>query len=55
MSLLSSLVVHYKLYENADNTTVVDEKGLSNGIATRNTSLLHTTGKIGDGCSERYQ
>jgi len=39
-------VSQWKLNENAASTTVVDTQGTQNGVATANTSVLHTTGKI---------
>ena len=39
-------VSHWKMNDDAANTTVVDSIGLNNGIAQQNTSILHTTGKI---------
>ncbi|KPK73010.1 MAG: hypothetical protein AMJ84_02930 [Acidithiobacillales bacterium SM23_46] len=39
-------VRHFKLNDNAANTTVIDSAKGQNGTATRNTSLLSATGKI---------
>ncbi|MHC4572163.1 MAG: LamG-like jellyroll fold domain-containing protein, partial [Planctomycetota bacterium] len=45
--LTGSLVAHWKMNDNATNTTVVDSSGKGNdGTATRNTSELSTVGKI---------
>lgn len=41
-----NIVAHYKMNDNADNTTVLDNMGFSNGTAQQNTSALHTDGKI---------
>lgn len=39
-------ISHWKMNDNAANTTVVDSVGSNNGTAQQNTSALHTTGKI---------
>jgi len=39
-------LAHYKLNDNAANTTVVDAMGNYNGAAQHNTDTLHVTGKI---------
>ena len=41
-----SLIAHYKLNDNAANTTVVDSTGSYDGTATANTSTLSAAGKI---------
>ncbi|HSG31994.1 MAG TPA: LamG domain-containing protein, partial [Thermodesulfobacteriota bacterium] len=40
---------HYTLNDNAANTTVIDNTGEHNAVATSNTSTLTTTGKINEG------
>lgn len=45
-SLGTSLISHWKMNDNAANTTVVDTKGNHNGTAQANTNTLDTTGKI---------
>lgn len=48
----SYLVAHYKLDDNADSTVVLDSSGNGyHGTSIRNTSLMHTTGKIGGALS----
>jgi hypothetical protein len=47
VDLTSSCVLQYKMNENDANTTVIDSQGFSNGTAQQNTSILHTTGKVG--------
>jgi uncharacterized repeat protein (TIGR02543 family) len=45
--LLSACVGHWKMNDDATNTTVVDSSGNGNdGTAQQNTSVLHTDGKI---------
>jgi hypothetical protein len=47
LSLAGNCVGHWKMNDNAGNTTVVDSSGNGkNGTAQQNTSVLHTTGKI---------
>jgi hypothetical protein len=47
-SLKDSMVLHYRMNDNAASTTVVDSSGNGyNGTAQQNTSVLHTTGKVG--------
>jgi len=46
----SNLVAHYKMDDNADSNTVIDEKG-HNGTSIRNTSARHVDGKIGGALS----
>jgi len=41
-----NIIVHYKMNDNAETTTVIDNKGFANGTAQQNTSALHTDGKI---------
>lgn len=41
--------VFYKMEDNLGNTTVVDEQATYAGTSTRNTSVITTTGKIGNG------
>jgi len=43
--LVDSSLYQYKLYDDAENTTVVATKGV-NGVASRNTDLLSSTGYI---------
>lgn len=43
------LLLHYKLDDNAGNTTVVDSAGTSNGTASANTSSLSSTAKLDSG------
>ena len=45
----SSETAHYKLNDNAANTTVVDSIGSFDGTASTNTSNLTATGKINEG------
>jgi hypothetical protein len=46
-TLAQSCVAHYKMNDNAANTTVLDSSGNGyNGTAQRNTSILHTDGKV---------
>lgn len=47
----SNLVTHYKLNDNASNTTVVDSINGINGTSAQNTSVLTTTGKINSALS----
>lgn len=42
----SNLVSHYKMNDNAANTTVVDSMGINNGTSTANTNTLSVSGKI---------
>jgi hypothetical protein len=44
---MANCIAAYKMNDNAASTTVVDSRGLSNGTAQQNTSVLHTTGKVG--------
>ena len=47
LNLLSSCTGHWTMNDNAASTVVLDSSGLGhNGTAMRNTSILHTTGKI---------
>ena len=48
--LMESCVAHYKMDDNADSNTVIDEKG-NNGTSVRNTSLMHVAGKVGGALS----
>lgn len=41
-----SLITHYKLNDNAPNTTVEDSQGFSNGTCSVNTNTIDATGKI---------
>jgi hypothetical protein len=43
---IDGLIAHYKMNDNAANTTVVDSVGGYTGTSVRNTSLISTTGKI---------
>ncbi len=42
----ATLLSHYKMNDNAGNTTVVDSKGGNDGTAQQNTSDMTTSGKI---------
>ena len=44
--IISNLIFHYKLNNNASNTTVTDGAGTLNGVATVNTNTLSSAGKI---------
>lgn len=43
---ITNLVAHWLMNDNAASTTVLDNKGFTNGIAARNTSAVSTNGKI---------
>jgi len=45
--LSKSCVTHYKMNDNADSNDVIDSRGYSTGISQRNTSVVHTDGKVG--------
>ena len=46
---VSNLLVHYSMNDSATSTTVLDTKTPSyNGVATRNTSFLSSSGKLGN-------
>lgn len=45
-STVSNPIAHYKMNDNAANTTVTDSMGSYNGVATNNTNTLTDTGKI---------
>jgi len=45
----TALVARYKMEDNAANTTVTDDTGNHNGVASTNTSNMSTTGKYGLG------
>lgn len=49
-ALVSGAVAHYKLDENAANTSVTDSTGTqAAATASQNTSVMHTTGQVGGG------
>jgi len=50
-SIYNCCVGHYKMNDNAANTTIEDTLGLRNGTAQQNTSSLTTTGKINQAIS----
>ncbi|KKN75856.1 hypothetical protein LCGC14_0375640 [marine sediment metagenome] len=50
LSALDNIIAHWKLNDNASNTTVLDDDGNTHdGTATVNTSALHTIGQVGTG------
>ncbi len=44
-----TVVSHWKMNDNTSNTVVVDTEGSHNFVASANTSVLHTDGKVGTG------
>ncbi|QQS58667.1 hypothetical protein IPN35_03630 [Candidatus Peregrinibacteria bacterium] len=48
LSFMRSPIAHWKMNDNAGNTTVTDAMGSFNGTAQRNTSTVTTTGKINE-------
>ena len=46
LSIPSNQVAHWKLNDSAASTVVIDSLGSYNGVASRNTSLMSTNGKL---------